>query len=561
MGFRSFFNQFPYTDFHELNLDFILGKIGTVEKSAADSTEAASSATESASRAATSAATATTKADAAAASADSARTASNAAYTYSANAAASAAAAEAAAGLEDVLFPELNSVNKITFDFPGMAQYAGVTLVNNGAKYTANGTATADITHVVNSSPSALPGGVRPGDLVTLKTSTTNSNMFYQVFFYVNGSWDFVREIRGVFQVVIPSGATGMLVRVCVKSGTVLNNDTLDNLACIMYESNGMIEEAFPIIIGDSGQTESGLITNVLAKYRVAYIGRGIHILDSDPIIMPDGSAIIGMGQGSVLRTNGGINAIEAGANCLIRDIKIQAPDPVTGTVGTTVGIHVAGNYDAAPEKGITQILNVKVEHFSKAGIMVEKTGYFVGNSVSVVNATCANNYAGIFTADHGEYGRYTNCNCYGNFVGCLNLSGNNVFTNCMFSNNTVGFYINGGDEALSANNGHGACIGCAINHSGNNTGYAVIVRGTNNGFTFDGCQFWYGKVQVQDASGVMFTDCTFGAYDTNAEIELYGTSYHVFVMNCLFKVGASFTGDAVRHVLNCYKFDGTEIS
>jgi len=31
MSFRSFFNRFPYTDFHELNLDFILSKLGKLD--------------------------------------------------------------------------------------------------------------------------------------------------------------------------------------------------------------------------------------------------------------------------------------------------------------------------------------------------------------------------------------------------------------------------------------------------------------------------------------------------------------------------------------------------
>lgn len=46
--FRSFFNSFPYTDFHELNLDFLLGKVGKVDKAVEDVTEAAATATEAA---------------------------------------------------------------------------------------------------------------------------------------------------------------------------------------------------------------------------------------------------------------------------------------------------------------------------------------------------------------------------------------------------------------------------------------------------------------------------------------------------------------------------------
>lgn len=45
--FRSFFlNNFPYTDFHELNLDFILRKIGAIDGAVEEATEAATTATE-----------------------------------------------------------------------------------------------------------------------------------------------------------------------------------------------------------------------------------------------------------------------------------------------------------------------------------------------------------------------------------------------------------------------------------------------------------------------------------------------------------------------------------
>lgn len=46
--FRSFFNNFPYTDFHELNLDFILRKIGAIDGAVEEATEAATTATEAA---------------------------------------------------------------------------------------------------------------------------------------------------------------------------------------------------------------------------------------------------------------------------------------------------------------------------------------------------------------------------------------------------------------------------------------------------------------------------------------------------------------------------------
>ena len=98
--FRSFFNNFPYTDFHELNLDFILRKIGAIDGAVEEATEAATTATEAATDAQTASFTAVEARDVAVSAKNSAvsakldaESARDAAQTAATNAAGSATTA------------------------------------------------------------------------------------------------------------------------------------------------------------------------------------------------------------------------------------------------------------------------------------------------------------------------------------------------------------------------------------------------------------------------------------------------------------------------------------
>lgn len=404
-----------------------------------------------------------------------------------------------------------------------------------------------------------FPTNISAGDVININIARTTANVYVNIFSYVNNTFTNEAVISRTQKYTIPENATGLLIRLLVYNGTTVNGDL--SFAITKSATVKSQETVLPTILPGMKGSTVNTIEAVLNKYGIAVLGKGTYELNR-AINMPDGSMIKGAGEATVIKAATGADAIVAGASCTIENVKIHSDDGHTQSPGTAAGIRVSGNYDATPLKYNIKISNVTIDGFPLAGIYGTKTGTWVGDSISAVNCTIFNSYAGIFLEDYSEFGRYTNIMCRDNYIGLYNKSGNNVFENCSFSNNAVGVYLVGDDGDNSRNNGHGSIIGCTINHSNNNNGFAVICRGLDaNGFVFDSCQIWYGKIQVENSTGITFNNCMLGAFNTNTEIINY-TANDLFLMNCLFKVGATFSGSGGEtHAINCFKFDGTPIT
>ena len=405
----------------------------------------------------------------------------------------------------------------------------------------------------------AFPSGIKAGDCIVVDVQNNVSGAIYvEIISYVNGSQENGKRFRTSCQYVIPENATGMLIRLFAYEGAELSGNISFNL--YKLPTINMQNSIVPIVLPNTSRSEQ-TIEYALNKYKKVVLGSGTYVLNR-AITMPDNSCITGAGDSTIITAASGADAIIAGANCSIENVKLHSDDGHTDSAGTTAGIRITGNYDSVPLKYNIKISNVTIDGFSLAGIYANKTGTWVGDSISAINCTIFNCYAGLFLEDYSEFGRYTNIMCRDNYIGLFNKSGNNMFVNCSFSNNTVGVYLWGDDGDNSRNNGHGSVIGCTINHSNNNSGFAVICKGIDgNGFVFDSCQIWYGKVQAENSTGIIFNNCMFGAYNTDTEIINY-TANDLFLMNCLFKVGATFSGSGGEtHAINCFKFDGTPIT
>lgn len=438
--------------------------------------------------------------------------------------------------------------------------WRGITLTWSNKVATLSGMATGGnftSPNIFNNS-SAFPQGISAGDIITININDETAYVFLDILSYVNGSWTNEARINKTQQYTIPNNATGLLLRLYVDNGKTVNGKfsfTITKSATVKSE-----QEILPVIF-PAKDSIVDTIESSLNKYGIAVLGKGTYEIIR-PINMPNNSIIKGAGEATVIKTFSNTDAIIAGASCTIEDVKIHSDVGHSNERGSACGIKITGNYDATPLKYNIKISNVTIDGFTCAGIYGAKTGTWVGDSISAVNCTIFNCYAGLLLEDYSEFGRYTNIMCRDNYIGVMNNSGNNVFENCSFSNNTVGVYLVGDDGDNSRNNGHGSIIGCTINHSNNNAGFAVICRGIDaNGFVFDACQIWYGKIQIEESTGIIFNNCMFGAYNTNTDIINY-TANDLFLMNCLFKVGATFSGSGGEtHVINCFKFDGTPIT
>lgn len=95
-------------------------------------------------------------------------------------------------------------------------------------------------------------------------------------------------------------------------------------------------------------------------------------------------------------------------------------------------------------------------------------------------------------------------------YYGCICNGGNNNFVNCDFSSNMVALLIDN-SKNQSKNNTHGTFSACSFNHSDSNNGAAIRILGTRNGEIFTGCQIFYGKIEIENSTGIRFDAINMG--------------------------------------------------
>ena len=609
----AFYDKFPYTNFQELNLDKLADKIGDIDRGIEGAEEQARASAASAAQAAVHEAGAAASATEAQTAQQSAQHAADASWGYAASIQAAsqqidrntqrinnilvqgtptegnaelidiragangityATAGDAVRGqfgelLDDIR--EYNSYNVLE-DLPFTSGItSGLTITWSGEVFTISGTTNAELNYNIYSSSSNLPNGMRPGDHLCFHKDTTGSipESFLLVSWYVNGGWSEFGRITNNYQPTVPANATGMLLRFYAGRGVTINGSL--KVTCTRQPSNADFRKILPVYLPTVDVNLTSGIVETLETYKTIKLGPGSYRIAN--LAMPDNTTIEGSGDETVLVVDDSNRGIIPGINCGIHNLKLISKTPGHATTaGTECGIYIEGNGNSQPDKLNTKISNVTIEGFSGSGIEIRNTGYWCANSASIVNCTFINNYYGIYTNTYGEFNRVTNCLFYGNYYGIMNSSGNNTYVNCTITEKTTGIYIEGDGTAYgdstSYNNGHGSFVGCTINHSDQSNGYAVITRGVDNGFIFDSCNIWYGKVLCNPKRNgdkeqmIQFSNCLFGG--GTPTFENFGCT-RLLINGCTFKQAPVFTeypnlGQPITRI-NCYMLDGTAVN
>ena len=373
--------------------------------------------------------------------------------------------------------------------------------------------------------------------------------------------------------------------------------------AFIRYTTGSWYTVDLTITRKTDGSDMGTIISNRLTSVKTVKLGPYDYYVSG--INMPDGSSLIGCGPKTRIILMDSVTtgaAIKMGSGCNVSNLSVVGSETdlefdTTGfdidtiSIGTRHGIlwlgDVVGDDSGANMHSYGSIDNVRISSFTGGGIVCENSGYKTSSGINATNCIITNCGAGINVSYWSEYSRFVNINANNNFYGCINNGGNNVFAGCSFSGNHVGMYMNGasgkcvrydGSTATGRNMGHGSAVGCVFNHNGlgddYNAGYAVYLRNIDSGFTFDGCQIFYGKIFGRASAYVMFTDVNFG---NNIVITIYTPATYMFSM-CFFRpnlkvypynanTGEKWTtfnsdGNLTRmKFLNCYNSDGTSVT
>ena len=341
----------------------------------------------------------------------------------------------------------------------------------------------------------------------------------------------------------------------------------------ITTDSNGWLQPIDTETEDETGKTDmSGAIMSMLTATGYCHLAPGIFYVSGN-INLPEGATLEGCGEKTIIRL---LDSVSSGYICrvhtksTIRGIRFSGGynqlDISNGNIGGRKGIIYIGNRDGA-DSGVTprtttccMITDCWFENLD-SGIY----GYNAGGGLQE-GMICSNCYitrckAGINIDYWTEYCKFTNIITFQCYYACINNGGNNVFTACTF-HGVIGFMIDN-SSGTKANSAHGTVNGCTFNHIDNmnhpetlGNGYGVKVIGTDTGFIFANCQFWYSKVYVERAQGVQFSDCEFGGYPT---IETSG-NMAVFFTGCIFQKAPTKEINSVARFDNCYTYAGVAV-
>lgn len=123
---------------------------------------------------------------------------------------------------------------------------------------------------------------------------------------------------------------------------------------------------------------------------------------------------------------------------------------------------------------------------------------------LQIVNVRFYYNYIGSYLDYRCEYTQMLNCVFGENYIGSINCGGNNMYVSCMWNSNSYGFILNND----GSNPAHGGCNSSTFNHNDN----AIQVNDCVNGWTFDACQIFYGKIELINSKGVIFNSNIWGS-------------------------------------------------
>ena len=307
----------------------------------------------------------------------------------------------------------------------------------------------------------------------------------------------------------------------------------------------------------------TGDIMAILNETGYCHLGEGAFYI-SGQIEMPSNSTIIGCGNNTVLRA---LSSYEGAMvittdYCVVSNLKMQANGTPSENIGAEVGILIYDtktDFSGSGAVSTHNYRNNRIEgvfftNFNGSGVELRGTGGSTNEGSIISNCRFENCSVGINLAFFTEYHKIDACIIGNtNYIGVINNGGNNNFVNCTLSGSNSAFVIDNSDGSL-INEAHGLCVGCCFNHTDGNAGDAIRILGTNNGFLFSGCEYWYGVIRIDKSKGITFNGIHGGgSTDKIIVSNSVGIMFHGMQLN----VTPEITNDNNTNLrfINCFNY------
>lgn len=299
--------------------------------------------------------------------------------------------------------------------------------------------------------------------------------------------------------------------------------------------------KVMPYLHAPSGLANN-LLSVTLSTYGVAYLANETFYVNAFTI--PKNCALFGSGRKTIITSQTDVNLLLCSpgtssdiSNITIADLTIR---------GVNECVKPSEYPSVASSKGITNIsaycniniVNVSVECMTGAGIFIGSTAWNA-TTLHIINSQIHYCGCGLHLSAFAEYCEISNLETRENYYGCINCAGNNNFSCCNFSDNSIGFSINI-DSVLEIANpnydnaGHGSCTSCSFNHC---SLVGMRVLNNKNSYAFVGCNFFSPVLIGTKARGVIITDSIFSGND-ESPLTLDEIVNYIIIKNCFWNNG-----------------------
>lgn len=446
---------------------------------------------------------------------------------------------------------------------------------------------------------SVLPPQLVPGNRYYLDFKATSGAVSFSIFFYGSGSaeiWSGEFHSSAIFEV--PALAEGAVLRLTVYPDTVLPSGGVTVSECKITKAPTNLDILNNVLVPTGDATDrTAEIENMLAmagECRLLagqyYVGtaNGTYLAGVD---MPENSRLIGCGAASEIILRPGDStpgyAIRANTRTVIRDLAIKGnttdktgdsdlyPDEATKPYVNRHGIIWDGVFTAGKSLFDSTVSNpsravlsgLYISNFTGGGITLNNTGTPITRGISVSDCIIWYCYAGLNVRYYSEFNRFCNVSSNNCSIGAVNNGGNNLFTNCNFSNNILGFLINNYQDR-SPNCGHGSVSNCIFDHSDGNTGIGISLINVGPGEVFSNCQLFYSQLYIEGSSGIVFTGLNAG-WGPNVDGIHYGETITISGGGLVMFNGCGFRIQPQKYITNndtvkfenCYTWTGEPVS
>lgn len=411
-----------------------------------------------------------------------------------------------------------------------------------------------NLTLTTSNVPSVYPDlkSVEPASIIivagTASSLLADSPYSGIAYYLISGKMGTASSTGLPFQIALPYNSNVHLM--AIRTRDVQNTTNYSNWQYLYKQITPSV---------DSTDDKHDIIQYHLTNLGHVTLPKGNFYISSN-LTIPDNGILEGQGYDTKLiiqHASGTFNyAIQMYNYTTVKNLCIMGDTVVGDNPASVPAEYVYGIGWAGTARRYGKVEGCYFEQLDYAGIVGYNTSTSTASGLVVTNCVFRQNYYGISITQNSEYWRISSCRFIGNNTGIRNRGGNNCIVNCGIDYNNTGIEF---DSDAGSNNGHGMIQNCTINHAQpNNTGYGIIMRDGGANTLISNNNIFYSNVLFDNSDSNMFNNNNM----RYADLYIQNGSTNILMIGNIFSPSNHFYKDATSTAVYAYNIrtNGTPV-